>query len=197
MCASTSLRKGGRPAVSETSWLALLRGINVGRNKRVAMSDLRALLESLGCKDVRTVQVSGNAVFRSAAHDEAALSASIAARIKKDLGLDVTVILRTGAELVTVIEKNPFLSRRVDPKQLHVVFLSAAPRAALLARVDRDEFGPDEFEAGPRVLYVRLPNGVIASRLPDWEKLLGVSATMRTWGTVLRLHAGMSSESER
>jgi uncharacterized protein (DUF1697 family) len=128
--------------------------------------------------------------------DETALGASIASAIRKDLGIDVTVMLRTAAELATVIEKNPFPARGADPKQLHVVFLSAAPRGALLAQVDRTAVAPDEFAVGRRVLYVRRPAGVMAARLPDWEKLLGLSATMRTWGTVLRLHAGMSSASK-
>jgi uncharacterized protein (DUF1697 family) len=107
--------------------------------------------------------------------------------IKAELGLDVTVIVRSAAELAVVVKENPFAARDVDPKQLHVVFLSAHPSAASIAVVDRAELAPDEFEVGNRVIYARLPGGVIASKMPDWEKVLGVSATMRTWGTVLRL----------
>ncbi|CAN5596349.1 DUF1697 domain-containing protein [soil metagenome] len=171
--------------MSATTWVALLRGINVGRNKRVAMADLRSLLESLGYADVRTHLQSGNALFTSSA-GEAELEAQITSRIESDLGLDVAVIVRRSDELAAVVDANPFVERGVDQKELHAVFLSATP-AEDLATLDHDDYAPDEFEVGERVLYLRLPGGVMASRLPDWARLLRGTITQRSWKTVVRL----------
>jgi uncharacterized protein (DUF1697 family) len=170
--------------VSSTTWVALLRGINVGGNKMVPMADLRTLLGSLGYGSARTHLQSGNAIFTTAGGKAAAVEREIAARIEADMGLDVHVIVRSSKELGAIVDANPFLDRGAVPKELHCVFLSAAPS---LQGIDPGGFAPDEFEAGDRVLYVRLPNGVMASRLPNWERVLGLTATMRTWNTVTRL----------
>ena len=178
--------------MSTKQWVALLRGINVGRQKRVAMADLRTLLESLGYDGVRTHLQSGNALFRTEDVTGAKLERQIASRIETDLGLDVKVLVRTSEQLETIVAENPFVARCVDPKQLHVSFLSSTPQAetiaAKIASLDRDELAPDELEIGDGVIYTRLPNGVIASHLPDWGRLLGVTVTARSWKTVTRLH---------
>lgn len=85
------------------------------------------------------------------------------------------------------MDANPFPSRGVDPKELHVSFLSAKPPAKKIAALDPGHYAPGEFEFGERVIYVRLPNGVMGSRLPDWEKVLGVTVTTRNWNTATRL----------
>ncbi|HEY4868967.1 MAG TPA: DUF1697 domain-containing protein, partial [Candidatus Dormibacteraeota bacterium] len=168
-------------------WVALLRGINVGRNKRVAMADLRGLLDSLGYRDIRTHLQSGNAIFTTGRATASKLEQQIAERIKKDLDMDVSVLVRTSAELGAVAAGNPFVERGVPASQLHAVFLSGAPSSAKVASVDHDAVAPDQFAFGERVIYVRLPGGVMASRLPDWERVLGVRATQRNWNTVTRL----------
>jgi uncharacterized protein (DUF1697 family) len=169
--------------------VALLRGINLGRNKRVAMGDLRALLRSLGFDDVRTYLQSGNALFSTRRGGSRQIERQIASRIKADLGLDVTVLVRSTAEFSSTVDGNPFTLRGADPKQLYVAFLSEPPPRAKVTSVDMDAFAPDQFEFGDRVIYLRLRNGVIASRLPDWERVLGVRATTRGWNTVTRLRA--------
>lgn len=169
------------------TWVALLRGINVGRNQRVAMADLRALLERHGFDEVRTHLQSGNAVFTGAKGGARELEAKIAAAIADDLDLDVKVVVRRAGELAAVVDANPFVAEGVDPKELHVVFLSSAPSKAKLAGVDRDEVAPDRFAPGDRVLYLHLPDGVMASRLPNWERLLGLTVTVRNWRTTTRL----------
>lgn len=173
--------------MSATTWVALLRGINLGRHKRVAMADLRALLESLGYGDVRTLLQSGNAVFTSDRRDAAKLERQISERIEADLGVDVTTLVRSADDLAAVVDANPFPAQGVEPKELHVVFLSAAPPADAVAELDHDRFAPDQVEFGDRVIYVRLPDGVMGSRLPDWGPLFDLSVTMRNWNTVMRL----------
>lgn len=169
------------------TWVALLRGINVGRNKRVAMSDLRALLEALGYQDVRTLLQSGNAIFTAGRATASKLEQQISERINEDLAMDVSVLVRTAAELIEVVAANPFVAKGVPKNELHAAFLAGTPTSAKVASVDHDAFAPDQFAFGERVIYLRLPGGVMASRLPDWERVLGVRATQRNWNTVTRL----------
>jgi uncharacterized protein (DUF1697 family) len=189
---------------SRTTWVALLRGINLGRHKRVAMADLRALLAVSGYGDVRTHLQSGNAIFtlpggegRSGRTggdpsdvDEVAarLEREISARIAADLGLDVTVLVRSAEQLAAVFAANPFVARGIEPRELHAAFLATAPAAEVAARVDPDAYRPDELAFGDRVVYLRRPNGIQGNKLPDLAKLLGVQVTERNWNTVTRLH---------
>jgi uncharacterized protein (DUF1697 family) len=170
-----------------TTWVALLRGINVGRNKRIAMSDLRDLLISVGFADVRTHLQSGNAIFSGARQKPAAIEQEISAGIRKAFGMDVAVLVRSAAELAAVVEANPFIARGVTTNELHATFLAAPPAAAKIAAVDRDAATPDEYALGERVIYLRLRNGVMGSRLPNWDKVLGLPTTTRNWNTTTRL----------
>ncbi len=170
-----------------TTWIALLRGINVGRNKRIAMADLRAMLESLGYTDVRTLLQSGNALFATGSRKAETLEQEISAGIKATFGMEVATMVRNAQEFVAAVDANPFVARGVDTVELHATFLSSAPPAAKIAAVDRDACAPDEFAVGTRVIYMRLRNGVMGSRLPDWDKVLGVRATTRNWNTTIRL----------
>jgi len=108
------------------TWVALLRGVNLGSHNKLSMAELRALLEDIGAEDVTTYVQSGNAVFRSAlARDD--LVRKIEREISARFGLEVTVVLRTKAELARLVAANPFAERESDPTKLHVTFLAAAP----------------------------------------------------------------------
>jgi uncharacterized protein (DUF1697 family) len=150
------------------------------------MADLRGLLEALGCEEVATVLQSGNALF-TAAGPPAKLEARIGARITADFGMDVKVLVRSAEELAAVVDANPWPARGADPKEQHFAFLSAAAPVKKIAAISADDFLPDEFEVGDRVLYLRLPDGVAKSRFPNWDRLLGVDVTARNWNTVNRL----------
>jgi uncharacterized protein (DUF1697 family) len=169
------------------AWVALIRGINVGGNKILAMADLRALLEALGYRDVRTHLQSGNALFTAAPASAPALESQISSRLEVDLGLFVKVLVRSASEFAALIDSNPFVAEGEDPKQLMVTFLSEPPKAARVDSVDRQAYGPVRFEFGNRAIYMLMPNGFRDSRLPNFERLLGVSATTRNWRTVTRL----------
>jgi uncharacterized protein (DUF1697 family) len=173
---------------SEKRWVVLVRGINLGRNKRLAMADFRALLEALGT-DVRTYLASGNALVTTsgAKVTAAGLEREIAARLKANLGLDVKVLVRSAEELATVVDQNPFPQEGVETKQLQAAFLAEKPPAVKTDSLDPEQFAPDRFEFGDRVIYLHMPNGFMGSNLPDWEKVLGVAATIRTWNVVTKL----------
>lgn len=173
-----------------TRQVALLRGINVGRNKRIAMADLRALLEKLGYTDVRTLLQSGNAVL-TATGKPATVGRKIEAAIADELGLDVKVVVRTRDELAAVIAGNPILEEVTDPAKHLVVFLSAAPDPARLADIDPAEYAPEVFRLVGRELFLWYPNGVQDAALAPvlTDRKLGVVATARNWSTVTKLLA--------
>ena len=106
------------------TYIAMLRGVNVSGHNKVAMADLRALFDALGHSEVQTYIQSGNVVFKSASTNPASLAQAIEQACAKRLGVDVTVVLRTRAELTRTASSNPFLKRGADPARLHVTFLA-------------------------------------------------------------------------
>jgi uncharacterized protein (DUF1697 family) len=171
------------------TYVALLRGINLGSRNRVSMPDLRELFLALGSENVETYVQSGNVVFESATRDAAKLTAEIEKRIAGDLGLEVTVLLRTKAQLAKLLAGNPFSKSEKDPTKLHVTFLAAKPAAARVRELDAKYGDPDEFRVvGPDV-YLHTPGGYGRSKLSNayFERRLGVPATTRNWKTVTKL----------
>ncbi len=176
-------------------YVALLRGINVGGNKRIAMAQLRKLLVTLGLPDVRTHLQSGNALFTSElAEDE--LAREIEQGIAREFDMDVRVLVRSRDELREVVEADPFRETATDPSRYLVAFLSAAPAAEVVAGIDPTAYAPDRFVFGRREIYLWYPNGMLASELPKAlsDKRLGVTSTTRNWRTVTKLLELIGSE---
>ena len=170
------------------TYVALLRGINLGSQKRVAMADLRGLFEDLGAKDVATYVQSGNVVFKSA-DGAKKLTEAIERRIRRDLGLGVSVVVLTKAQLTKVLDGNPFAKAKKAQATLHVTFLAEAPPRAKVGKLDPKHGRPDEFRVVGRQVYLHCPNGYGRSKLTNahFEKQLGVAATTRSWKTVTKL----------
>jgi uncharacterized protein (DUF1697 family) len=163
--------------------LCLLKGVNVGGKNKLAMSDLRALFESLGHHDVETYIQSGNVVFRPVGRVTAD---ALASQITKRFGLTVAVVLRTAAELGKVLGANPFAD--ADPGTLHVGFMASKPSAASLGQLDFDLHWPDAFAVVGRELYLCLPDGMARTKLPGYlDRRLKVPTTIRNWRTVEKL----------
>src|ERR1700675_2539002 len=114
-----------------TTFVAMLRGVNVGARNKIKMADLEALFVGLGHTAVVTYIQSGNVVFKSRSKSSTALARGIEARITRDLGLDVRVLVRTHDELAKVARANPFLKSGADRARLHVTFLADKPGAEL------------------------------------------------------------------
>ena len=168
------------------TYAALLRAVNLGSRNKVSMAELRSLLEDLGAEDVATYVQSGNVVFKST-DSGAELAKAIERELKSRLGLDLTVLLRTKAQLARLIDANPFGGR--EPTKLYVTFLAETPPRARVASLDPDVGGSDEFRVSGREVYLRFPNGYGRSKLNNayFEKQLGVRATTRNWKTVTTL----------
>ena len=128
----------------------LLRGINVGKHNRVAMADLRRVLSGIGCEDITTYLQSGNAVVTA---DPAELAVRTEQALRAELGLDVRVLQRTGAQLAAVVAANPFPGREATPKQLHVAFLDSPLEQQALDAVGA-RHGDDELALAAGELYL-------------------------------------------
>jgi uncharacterized protein (DUF1697 family) len=170
--------------------IALLRGVNVGGHKKVAMADLCGLLTQLGLEEARSLLQSGNLVFRSAARTGAQLELLLGAAAKKRLALDTEFFVRTVEEWRAIIAGNPFHAEaKRDAGHLIVLFLKDDPGAARVEALRAAITGPEVVRANGRQAYVVYPIGIGRSRLTDAliEKKLGTRATGRNWNTVLKL----------
>ncbi len=163
-----------------TGWVALLRGINVGGHHRVPMSELRAVVEGLGYRDVATYVQSGNVVF---AADESPLGVAetLEAALRERFGFEIPVIVRDLAAFARIAARHPFEDRESDRARLHVFFLAGDPDAAKVASWHPERFAPDEVRIQGREVYAHLPNGMGRSKL---SVELGTPATARNWRTV-------------
>lgn len=172
-----------------TRYVALVRGINVGGHKKVAMDDLRELLRSLGLTDVVTHLQSGNAIFTGDRDRARQLEQELEGAVRRQLGLDAKVLIRTREELAKIVAANPLTAATREPAKLHVAFLSARPEPDRVTAIDATQFEPDQFRLGDRVLYVWYRNGVGRTKLTNdvIERRLGVTATSRNWNTVTKL----------
>ena len=178
-----------------TRYLALFKGINVGRAKRIAMADLRRVLGGLGYTDVATHQQSGNAVF-GAEGDAAAVGTAIREAVRTELGVDAAVVVRTRAQLTDAIAADPFGDIADDPAKHLLGFFAARPPADRLAEFrtyldGRQSEPPDDggCQVTAEHCYLWCPAGVLKSPFGtvDWDRRLGVVVTMRNFSTVLRM----------
>ena len=176
------------------TFVALLRGINVGGKNKLAMKDLVAIFEDSGCTDVRNYIQSGNVVFR-ANKDAGDRTASLVRKaIAQDHGLQVPVVVRSASEMVEVAQSNPFLEDGSGAAEhLHVMFLADTPEKAHVATLDHARSHPDVFVPRGREIFLLLPNGVARSKLTNayFDSALRTVSTSRNWKTVLTL-AGMA-----
>jgi len=166
----------------------MLRGINLGPNRRVPMADLRALLTDAGYGEVQTYVQSGNVVVESTAKP-AELEREAAALISERFGFDVPVVVRTARQLAAVVKRNPLGDVATEPKRYQVSFLSGKPPADVVRAMQEAAVGEERVVCHGREIYAWHPDGVARSKL--WNALagkgLGVTATARNWTTVRTL----------
>jgi uncharacterized protein (DUF1697 family) len=173
-----------------SSFVALLRGVNVGNGKRVPMADLRALLGDLGYTGVATLLNSGNAVFQASKGSPAKHAADIAAAISSRLSVEVPVIVKSVKELASIVAENTFASAAVDHSRLLVAFTQDKKALSGLAAIEPLVVPPEQFAVGKNAAYLLCAFGILESKAG--EALLGKagrSATTRNWATVLKLQA--------
>ena len=173
------------------TYVALLRGINVGGNKKVPMADLKRFLEKSGYENVKTVLASGNVLFDAAATDIKKLRATIETLLEKKFGFPIPTILRKKDDLAKLVHSAPFKKIRVTPAtRLYVTFLTDKRKATLKIPYESPE---KDF----RILTVSStevcsvlelnPNMRSVDSMQILEKEFGKNVTTRNWNTIEKL----------
>lgn len=183
----------GRAAVSgarTTRHVALFRGINVGRAKRIAMTELRALLESFGYSGVRTLLNSGNVTFDGVAKPATWHARRIRAAVAETLGVDSLVIVKSAAEVSAALAANPLLDVASDHSRLLLAFTSEPADLAAVQALGELASGNESFAVGEHAAYLWCGDGILESPLATrLLKVLDKTGTTRNLATVLKIAA--------
>jgi len=173
-----------------TTYIALLRGINVSGQNAIRMPDLQASLSALGFSDVQTYLQSGNVIFSIGKSKESKLAAAIQARIKQDFELEVPVLVMAANELEHVVKSNPLWPKAGgEEKLLHSTFLFEPVSADRFEALQLPAAGGERAVQVGRAVLLHCPHGYGKTKLNNsyFERALGVPATTRNWRTVLAL----------
>jgi uncharacterized protein (DUF1697 family) len=170
--------------------IALLRGINLARRRRVSMGDLRELVSGLGYEDVRTLLQSGNVVL-TAAEAPTTVQRKLERELERSLGMAVQVVVRTRDELAGVIDRDPLGDVVDKPSWYQVTFLSKKPAAKVVRELESWDVAPEQLAVREREIYAWYPSGMQKSKLARMlaDQDLGAVATARNWNTVTKLLA--------
>ena len=183
-CSDASLTSNGDPM---STYIAFLRGINVGGNNALAMKEFVAILEGLGARKVKTYIQSGNAVFEFETMPSE-LSKQLTAEIKKRHGFEPAILVLSLAAIKKAIAENPFPEAEADPSNLHLGFLASKPKSPDLQKLAVLKKESERFHLSDNVFFLHAPEGVGRSKLAaNSEKLLGVPMTDRNWRTVCKV----------
>jgi uncharacterized protein (DUF1697 family) len=168
--------------------VALIRGINVGRAKRVAMADLRALFADLGCQDVRTVLNSGNVVFAAGRGGGQRLAERVQEEMASRLGVSARVLVVTRSAYLRAVDEYPLAGVAPDPARLLVAFCASAGQLGKLQPLARADWRPEAIAVGTVAAYLWCAGGILESpALKAVGRALGDSMTTRNWATVTRI----------
>ncbi len=170
--------------------LALLRGINVSGHNMIKMDILKTILENVGFKNVETYVQSGNVFLEAEDENAQSIGFTIKQEIAKQLGLDVSIIVISKADLEKCLTNNPFFKEKeVDTKKLYVAFISKELNNSALNELKTSQFKPDEAYIDGNRIYMKLETGAGNTKLTQKyiEKKLNLTATSRNWNTVNKL----------
>lgn len=178
------------PRSSSPLQIALLRGVNVGGGKKVPMAELRAIAESVGFGDVRTLLNSGNLVYRTTMKPAAAEKA-LRAAILETLGVDSRVFVRTPAQVQRLLQENPMPDEAAsNPSRFVVTVWSADVTPEALRCFTDAPTVRERFVVGAHAAYLWFPDGISASTVYDKSSRgLGDRITARNWNTMQKLLA--------
>lgn len=171
-------------------FISLLRGINVGGNKKINMAELRRLYESLGLRGAQTLLQTGNVGFETDITDRAILAAHIEKGIEDAYGFHSDIIIRTVDELLAAIDAHPFSEDQLaNPQKIALMFLLDEPEQDAIDKLKSNYSGPEEMVFNGKEAYLYYPDGMGRSKLTNTliEKTLKTSGTMRNWNTTNKL----------
>jgi uncharacterized protein (DUF1697 family) len=177
-------------------YVALFRGINVGKAKRIAMADLRVLLARLGLTDVKTLLNSGNAIFTAAAGPARQHAQRIREAVAKKLGVDALVIVKSERELAGIIAGNELGKIATDASRLLIALTHDGKTLATLKSLAGAQWGDEKVQVGKHAAYVWCANGILESKAAvALLKGLNETGTTRNWATLNKIHALMTDGS--
>jgi len=173
-------------------YVALFRGINVGKAKRIAMADLRTLLGKLGYTDVQTLLNSGNAVFTGDAEPAARQADRIRQAVLEKIGVDALVIVKSAKDVAGIVEGNELGDVAEDPSRLLVAMTNDGKALASVKALARADWGNEKIHVGKHAAYVWCADGILESKALDvLLKAIWTNATTRNWATLNKIHALM------
>ena len=171
------------------TYVAFLRGINVGAHNRMTMDALRDVCESLGFEHVRTYIQSGNVAFETDESDANTLGDQLVDAIEDAFGYEISVMVRTREELGEIIDRCPFAEPEDDGTKLYVTFLSERPGDERIRALPSAGNDAEEFEIRDREVYSRIRTDERKrGQFTDVGTVLGVPATRRAWNVVTKVH---------
>jgi uncharacterized protein (DUF1697 family) len=172
------------------TYFSLLRGINVGGEKKIAMKDLLSLYKDVGFKNVKTYVNSGNVIFNSELREISRLNALLERKIQETFGFDIPVVVMTVTEMEKVVQNNPFTKdRKIGVDKLYVTFLSEKPDERRILEMSIISAEADRYILREREAYLYIPGFYSKTKFSNafFERHLKVMATTRNWKTVLAL----------
>lgn len=173
-----------------TTYISILRGINVSGHKIIKMDALRQTYAELNFRNIQTYIQSGNVIFQDKKSNTGDLEKKITKKIINDFGFDVPVLVKELTEIKDVLGNNPFINKRKkDVSYLHVTFLSNKPLNDNIDKIQGKKYAPDEFILRGKTIYLFCPNGYGNTKLTNtfFENKLRVTATTRNWKTTNEL----------
>ncbi len=174
-----------------TTYISILRGINVSGHKMIKMDALRQMYAELNFKNIQTYIQSGNVIFQGKKSKTQDLEKKIVSKISDNFGFDVPVLVREQIEVKEILENNPFVNKRnEDISHLHVTFLSSEPLKDNIDKIQSGQYATDEFILTGKIIYLFCPNGYGNTKLINsfFENKLKVVATTRNWKTTNELN---------
>ena len=173
-------------------YVALFRGINVGKAKRIAMADLRVLLGKLGFADVQTLLNSGNAVFTADAQPATRLAERIRQAVLAKTGVDAMVIVKSGKDVAAIVAGNELAKVATDPSRLLVAIIPENKALKAVEALAGAAWGNERIHVGKHAAYLWCADGILESKAVEalLKGLKGLGTT-RNWATLNKIHALM------
>lgn len=170
------------------TYISLLRGINVGAQKKILMKDLKELYESLGFEKVQTYIQSGNVLFQTKKQDKETLSRKVEKKIKEVYGFDVAVLHLTLPDIAKIIAANPYTASE-KTASLYIAFLYALPETSRIEALKKFDLAPDQYSINDKAIFMWYDTSYGTSKMNNnfFEAKLKITATTRNWKTTIKL----------
>ncbi|MBX3394947.1 MAG: DUF1697 domain-containing protein [Phycisphaerae bacterium] len=170
------------------TYIALIRGINVGGTRVIPMKELVSIMSALGLENVRTYIQSGNAAFQCSAANAKGLEKRMGATIQELKGFRPEIMILSDSALLSILKDNPFPEGMADPTKLQIGILASKPIKPDLEAIATLKSNTEQFKLTSAAFYLHAPDGIGNSKLAQRvERLLGVDVTVRNMRTIAKL----------